>query len=261
VRIIPILPRALILGWVMLAGPASAALTNAVSVEVHDTLHGHFVYMKNCVFCHGQRGDGKGEMGLSVQPLPRDFAAGVFKYRSTPSGSLPTDVDLTRTVREGIPGTAMPAFEKLPARDVKAVIEYVKSFSPKWRRIENYAEPVTIPKPPGWFADAKEFPRRAEAGRVYYSIACASCHGEKGDGRGAVTNLVDSWGHPSAASDLGRPFFRSGRQPEDIYRVLVTGLDGTPMPSFAESTTEQQRWELVAFIQWFRSESRKARPE
>src|SRR3954447_13184720 len=78
------------------------AATNIASVEIHETLQGHFVYMKNCVFCHGARGDGKGEMGLTVKPLPRDFGLGVFKYRSTPSGSLPTDDDLMRTVRTGI---------------------------------------------------------------------------------------------------------------------------------------------------------------
>ena len=83
-------------------------------------------------------------------------------------------------------------------------------------------------------------------------MACAPCHGEKGDGRGAVTNLVDSWGNPAPARDLRLPYLRSGRRPEDTYRVLLTGLDGTPMPSFAESTTDDQRWSLVAFIEQLR---------
>src|SRR5262245_24592379 len=115
-----LLAAALFTGAGALAGP-----TNAPVAEVHDTLHGHFVYMKNCVFCHGRRGDGKGEMGLTVRPLPRDFSSGIFKYRSTPAGSLPTNDDLMRTVREGIPDTAMPAFRALSPRDVQAVIEYV----------------------------------------------------------------------------------------------------------------------------------------
>jgi len=85
---------------VMFAHALVAGSTNLPPVEINDTLHGHFVYMKNCVHCHGKRGDGKGEMGLTVIPLPRDFGAGVFKYRSTPSGFLPTNDDLARVVRE-----------------------------------------------------------------------------------------------------------------------------------------------------------------
>jgi mono/diheme cytochrome c family protein len=49
-------------------------------------------------------------------------------------------------------------------------------------------------------------------------------------------------------SDLRQPSLRSGRTLETVYRVLLTGIEGTPMPSFAEALTEEQRWELVAFI-------------
>jgi mono/diheme cytochrome c family protein len=254
VKILGTLFRAFIPSLVALAN-AAGGTTNVTSLEIRDTLHGHFVYMKNCVFCHGKRGDGKGEMGLTVEPRPRDFGAGVFKYRSTPSGTLPTNEDLTRIVREGIADTAMPIFDKLPARDVEAVIEYIKAFSPKWRRPENYAAPIVVPEKPAWFADAREFAKCAEKGRGFYSLSCAACHGDKGDGFGSVTNLVDSWGHPTPARDLRQPYIRSGKKLEDIYRVLVTGLDGTPMPSFAESTTEEQRWELVAFIEQLRREA------
>lgn len=248
--------RMVVAGLMTCAGTHAGAATNVPSVEIHETLQGHFVYMKNCVFCHGKRGDGKGEMGLTAQPPPRDFGAGIFKYHSTPSGSLPTNDDLARTVREGIPDTAMPAFTALPKRDVEAVIEYVKTFSPRWRRPENYAEAMAIPKRPNWFDDAGEFVRRVENSRNLYATSCAPCHGAKGDGRGSVTNLVDSGGNAAPARDLRLPYLRSGRRLEDIYRVIVTGLDGTPMPSFAESTTEEQRWELVAFIEQLRRDYR-----
>ena len=234
------------------------AESNSVpSIEIHDTLQGYFVYMKNCVFCHGKRGDGKGDMGLTVKPPPRDFGAGVFKYRSTPSGSLPTNDDLTRVVREGIAGTAMPSFEKLPAKDVHAVIEYIKSFSPKWRKPENYAAAVVIPNRPEWFGNERAFVQGADRGRTLYSQMCAACHGNDGSGAGSITNLVDSWGNPTPAADLRQSALRSGRRLEDVYRVLVTGLDGTPMPSFAEGTSEEQRWQLVAFIERLRREKRK----
>ncbi len=256
-----ILQRVVAVSLMVFANALAGESTNIPSVEINNTLHGHFVYMKNCVFCHGKRGDGKGEMGLTVTPLPRDFGAGVFKYRSTPSGFLPTNDDLTRVVREGIPDTAMPTFEKLPARDVQVVIEYVKTFSPKWRKPENYAAPLTIPNRPDWFGNGREFTRLVEKGRALHATSCAACHGENGNGAGNVTNLVDSWGNPTPARDLRQPYTRTGRQLEDIYRVVVTGLDGTPMPSFAEGTTEEQRWELVAFIEQLRRENRKSRDE
>jgi mono/diheme cytochrome c family protein len=247
-----IVQRALAAALTMFAHALAGASTNVAPVEIHETLQGHFVYMKNCVFCHGKRGDGKGEMGLTIQPPPRDFAAGVFKYRSTPSGSLPTNDDLMRTVREGIPDTAMPSFAALPQRDLQAVVEYVKTFSPRWRQRENYAAPIAIPKRPDWFEDAKDVARRVENGRTLYTVSCAPCHGPKGDGHGIATNLVDSWGNPTPARDLRLPYVRRGRQLEDLYKVLVTGLDGTPMPSFAEGTTETERWELIAFIEQLR---------
>jgi mono/diheme cytochrome c family protein len=230
----------------------ATAATNGSVIEIRDTLHGHFVYKKNCAVCHGRRGDGKGEMGLTVKPLPRDFGSGLFKYRSTPPGALPTDDDLARTIRHGIPDTAMPIFSALPERDVRAVIEYLKTFSPRWREAKNYAPPMVIPERPGWFGDMAQVRRRGDLARSFYATACAPCHGEKGDGLGVVTNLVDSWGHPAPARDLRLPYLRSGKRPEDIYRVLMTGIDGTPMPSFAEGTTEEQRWNLVAFIEQLR---------
>jgi len=239
--VVPTLVLALILSAAAHAAPNG-------TVELHDTLQGHFVYMRNCVFCHGRRGDGKGEMGLTVKPPPRDFSAGIFKYRSTPTGTLPTDEDLVRTVRMGVADTAMPAFTALPERDLRAVVQYVKTFSPKWRQRGNYGEPIQVPARPEWFDDAAQRRVRAEGGRRFFAVSCAPCHGPDGDGGGAATNLVDTWGHAVAPRDLRLPYLRSGREWEDVYRVLVTGLDGTPMPSFAESTTVEQRWELVAFI-------------
>jgi mono/diheme cytochrome c family protein len=71
-----ILQRALFPSLMMFANAFAGESTNVASSAIHETLQGHFVYMKNCVFCHGKRGDGKGDMGLTVQPPPRDFGAG-----------------------------------------------------------------------------------------------------------------------------------------------------------------------------------------
>jgi len=52
------------------------------------------VYEVNCAACHGVESDGNGPAARMFVTRPRDFRSGIFKFRSTPSGSLPTDEDL-----------------------------------------------------------------------------------------------------------------------------------------------------------------------
>jgi cytochrome c oxidase cbb3-type subunit 2 len=215
---------------------------------------GRFVFERNCVICHGKWGDGRGEMATGMVPRPRKFTAGTFKFRSTPSGSLPTDADLARTIRGGLFGTSMPTFQHLPERDVKSVIEYVKTFSRKWSAPENYATTLPLPEPPAWLNDVATRAPRLAAGRALFELNCQPCHGPEGRGNGPATaELEDEWGQPAVPADLTRPAIKSGTEPRDLYRVLVTGLNGTPMPSFLESTTESERWDLVAYLLSIRS--------
>ncbi|MHA3773386.1 cytochrome c [Verrucomicrobiota bacterium sgz303538] len=215
---------------------------------------GRYIFEQNCVVCHGERGNGQGEMAPQLAPKPRNFTSGLFKYRSTPWGKLPTDEDLLRTVREGRTGTAMGMFSNLREDELRAVVEYIKFFSRKWRKPENYSAPVPQPELPGWFDDAAERKRRAEAGKKTFETICATCHGPEADGKGpAAAGLKDEWGEPVQPADLRQPRLRSGNELRDVYRVLVTGLNGTPMVSFAESLTDEQRWELVAYIAELRS--------
>jgi mono/diheme cytochrome c family protein len=216
---------------------------------------GRYVYQRNCLVCHGTYGDGRGEMGRELKPRPRNFERGLFKYHSTPAGALPSDADLERIIRGGLTGTAMPVFTNLSEREIKSVIEYVKSFSPRWRNPTNYAPALALPPLPAWFGDEVLLKSRVAKGRNLFSAACAACHGVNGNGRETTAkNLEDSWGEPVPATDLRQPALRSGRTLETVYRVLLTGIDGTPMPSFAETMTEEQRWELVAFIAQLRRE-------
>jgi mono/diheme cytochrome c family protein len=191
---------------------------------------GRYVYQRNCLVCHGSYGDGRGEMGRELKPRPRDFGRGIFKYRSTPAGALPTDADLERIVRRGLAGTAMPIFSKLSDREIKSVIEYVKSFSSRWRDPKNYAAPLLLPPRPAWFGNEALLKSHATRGRDLFSTACAACHGPDGSGRGAAANVLeDSWGQPVTPSDLRQPSLRGGRTLETVYRVLVTGIEGMPM--------------------------------
>ncbi|MEW6307142.1 MAG: c-type cytochrome, partial [Verrucomicrobiota bacterium] len=246
------------------ASPAPAQTNNVVYNFPDDSLylHGRYVYQRNCLICHGERGDGKGQMAAGMLPPPRNFTSGIFKYRSTPPGALPTDHDLMRTVRQGISGTSMPIFATLSDRDVRAVTQYIKYFSPKWKQKQNFAAPLDLPDAPDWFfqpAAPAELEKHAAKGKALFAQSCAACHGNEGGGDGpASATLQDAWGNAIKPADLRKPAIRSGPERRDMFRAISTGLSGTPMPSFAETLSEEQRWELIAFIEQLRQEPRAA---
>lgn len=230
----------------------ASALAAADPVEPLDFnlyMQGKYVYERNCIVCHGPRGDGNGEMSPTLKPKPRSFREGMFKFRTTPHGMLPTDEDLRRTITRGLSGTAMGMFSHLSAEEVDAVITYVKSFSRRWRKAENHAPVVPLPPPPEWFKKPVELKTHALSGQKLFAINCAACHGEKADGKGpAAIVLKDIWGAPAAPSDLRQPHLRCGDTPADLFRILATGLNGTPMVSFDKVLTEDQRWDVIAHL-------------
>lgn len=227
-------------------GPATelvAALPGLLPVKRPAAVRGAAVYERNCVSCHGVRGDGRGESAPMMNPRPRDLVAAVFKCRSTPSGALPLPSDLRSTVRAGVHATAMPGWAVLGEAQVADVVEYVRSFSPRWA--ESVQRPVDIPP---------ETPNTAAArtrGRaVYERLGCAACHGPRGQGDGpSVNTLRDDSGNSIVPFDFsGATPLRCGSSPRDLYRTFLTGIDGTPMPSFAGAMTPEEGWDLVHFL-------------
>ena len=220
------------------AGAATAAPAPAAAA-------GPTLYLKLCSQCHGDQGDGQGIAATRLQPRPRDFTAGKFKIRHTPSGALPTDDDLRHVIRVGMPSTSMPAWPQLSDAQIEELVTAVKSFSPDFANPERQPAALEIPKAPAWSAESA-----AKGKEVYQRIGCGACHGElgRGDGTSAAT-LTDDWGNPIRAADLTmRWTFRGGPTRDDIYRTFTTGLNGTPMPSFAESLSDDERWQLVDYI-------------
>jgi mono/diheme cytochrome c family protein len=214
---------------------------------------GKEVYDHYCAQCHGDEGDGQGLAAAFLRPAPRDFTSGKFKIRSTPTGYLPTDADLERSIREGLHGTGMPAFPVLNDPELRDVIYYVKSFAPDFEDPSAYAEPIAIPRPPDVSEDSLE-----TGFTTYVEVGCARCHGDsgRGDGRSAPT-LRDDWGDFIAPADLTMPWtFRGGGTREDVFRSISTGLYGTPMAGFADGLSEEQRWQIV---DWIVAQARAAR--
>jgi mono/diheme cytochrome c family protein len=209
------------------------------------------VYDHACAWCHGKDGRGDGPAAFSIgkyrAPRPRDFTRGRFELRSTPSGELPTDDDLLRTLERGIPG-AMPSFRGLTAGERRLAITAVKRFYPAFVT----ARPIAIPIPPPPSLDAAAVARGHDA---YRAAGCVACHGETGRGNGpSARDLRDETGLPIRPADLRYPSrFENGAEPADVYRTLVTGLDGTPMPSYAGAFEDSGAlWDLVAYVRSLR---------
>src|SRR5271170_6675403 len=117
----------------------STATTWASAQESHvGKWNGHAdagkqLYFRYCWGCHGFRGDGNGENAPYLNILPRNFVAGTFKCRSTPTGMLPTDQDLFNAIKRGFNNTNMPSWVALTDQNRADLIAFIKTFSPRWK--------------------------------------------------------------------------------------------------------------------------------
>ncbi|MFQ5683699.1 MAG: ethylbenzene dehydrogenase-related protein [Candidatus Binatia bacterium] len=202
---------------------------------------GKVIYMKRCSFCHGRVGKGDGPVADYLNPRPRDFTEGVYKLRTTQSGEVPLDEDLFRTITRGIPGTAMQSFEgRLSETERWQVIYFVKTFAGD-----------LFKEPPERARIGSEKSRSAEKGKVAYRKAkCWQCHGQEGRGDGpSAAQLKDDWGFPILPADLTKGWrYKGGNSVTAIFTRFTTGMDGTPMPSFSETLSEEERWNLAAYV-------------
>jgi mono/diheme cytochrome c family protein len=309
------------------------------------------LYREHCVHCHGISGDGAGPTAGFLNPYPRDFRLGKFKFKSTPLRRPPTDDDIVRTIRNGIAGTAMPSFRALSEEEVSALVDYTKYLAIRGmyeRRlmaeidsldgdpilnldlIREQPTPVADPSngsssDPGPMEDAEvrreefeqqletvvgeylkeeiisrwikperlitkvpapqpsfdfQHPARPQLVRIGSELFrgkanCTQCHGDTGIGDGQTENY-DDWTNDWLKTvgvdpffpetfqpfidagafrprhvrprNLRMPVFRGGNRPEDIYRRIADGIEGTPMPS-APTLSPQEIWALVAYVQ------------
>ena len=206
---------------------------------------GRTLYVKNCAQCHGENGDGAGYATPHVYPRPRDFTAGRFKFRTTPSGALPIHQDIVNIIRRGMPYTSMPAWPDLTDQEVSDLAYFIKSFSADFSNPEFTSQPVEFPGAPAVTQESVELGRK-----LYVETGCVKCHGNLGRGDGpSASTLMDDFGYPIRAADLTQPWtFRGGAAREDVFRTMTTGLNGAPMPSFVDSLSPEQRWAITDFI-------------
>jgi mono/diheme cytochrome c family protein len=220
------------------------AIGSATAAGIGDVGTGKLVYQRYCLSCHGAQGNGQGEAAEYMSVKPRDYRQGTYKWRTTPSGSLPLDSDLEHTLLNGLYGTYMPTWRALDERSRRDVIAYIKTFSPRFAT-EKPQDPIVIPPDPG-YSDTSV----ARGGEVYKKYNCSQCHGAGGQGDGpSAHELKDDWGNALVPYDLTKGHVKCGDKSTDIYRVFMTGIAGTPMPTFADSMSSADAWDLVHFIQ------------
>jgi mono/diheme cytochrome c family protein len=228
--------------------------------------HGREVFTHFCRPCHGDAGDGKGTAAAGLQPPPRDLRLGVYKFAAVPAGQLPNDADFVRTIRHGLHGSAMLAWD-VPEAELDDLIQYVKSFAPRWRAEK--AGDVLEPSPDPW--SGREDAAVARGTRVYHGLAqCAvACHPayvtrpEIWDFAKELTGIEvrefrpDLYLAVAKESDYGfkilPPDFtfnelRGGDATADIYRAIAAGIGGTAMPTWKNVLPESDLWAMAHYV-------------
>ena len=205
---------------------------------------GRQLYFRYCWGCHGFRGDGNGENAPYLNILPRNFVAATYKCRSTPTGTLPTDEDLYNSLERGLNNSYMPSWITLTAQNRADLVAFIKSFSPRFSK-EKRDDPITVP------AETPISVQSIKHGQeLFQKLECWKCHGQEGRGDGpSASTLTDSNEQPIRPYDFASGSrFKCGVSNRDLYKIFMTGVDGTPMPSFADVIKPEGAWDLVHYL-------------
>ena len=232
------------------------------------------LYRTQCLHCHGTEGGGNGPTADFLDPRPRDYRLGVFKFTALKDKANPRREDLYRILSQGVTGTAMPSFMRFSRSELHGLVDYVRllsirgmverdlrvtyenedpltpeyvaeSYKSIWERWQRASESVIaydgeVPAPtPEGIARGRELFMDAGKGN------CQSCHGASGRGNGDSAFVTDEhgdrmakpddWGNSIMPRNLRLGINRGGSRPIDIYRRIYAGINGTQMPALGES--------------------------
>jgi mono/diheme cytochrome c family protein len=228
--------------------------------------HGREIFTHFCRPCHGDAGDGQGMAAPGLQPPPRDLRLGVYKFAAVAAGQLPGDADFVRTIRHGLHGTAMQPWDVPPA-ELDDLIQYMKSFAPRWRN-EGAGQALVASDDPWVGRDAEGVARGT---RVYHGLAqCAvACHpayatraeiyaftkeltgNRLADLRGDLYLPVakeSDYGVKILPPDFTFNELRGGDAVGDIYRAIAAGIGGTAMPTWKNVLPEADLWAMAHYV-------------
>jgi mono/diheme cytochrome c family protein len=236
-------------------------------------------YRVNCLHCHGAAGAGDGPTAASINPKPRDFRKGIFKWAAVKDKARPRREDLATILENGVYGTAMHSFARLRVAEIEGLVDHVRLLSVRGEvealAVNHFKEEDELDEElfrehidtvwTRWQrADSKfiawegEIPSDSPAmrarGRELYLDArkgnCVQCHGDAGKGDGPAAwkinakgkkelAYLDDWGFAIQPRDLTQGIYRGGARPIDIYRRIHAGINGGPMPGIGETKNSQ----------------------
>lgn len=215
----------------------SAFFLSQAAYSAEPELNGMALYVKYCAPCHGEKGDGNGPLSKALFPKPRDFRTALYEIRSTSSDSPPSDTDILRTIKKGLPGTSMISWGGvLDDNQLSQLLPILKGFSKQFG--DKPVTPIQISH------KISNTSLAIANGQKIYAQYCFQCHGEKGNGNGPMAKDLS----PRPRDLTKEESFFGGYADEDIYLRIATGLAGTAMPSFEKIITDEQKWELVYYV-------------
>jgi mono/diheme cytochrome c family protein len=252
-------------------GEFKEAMTLGGKTVSAETLNaGREAYRHNCYACHGMKGDGHGPSALGLRPPPRNFTEGVFKFGGVAAGELPNDEDLIRTVKRGLDGTPMLAWD-IGDTERENIVQYIKTLSPKWKD-EKPGERI-VPTEDPW--KGKEAEALEKGKKLYHVTArCATCHPHyiapdalKGFYKELMEMDLTEFPPDMYRSQLRDTEYtvngvvikilpidflfhrvKNGTSLEELYRSIASGIGGTAMPMWRGSLPEEDLWALVHYV-------------
>ncbi len=235
------------------------------SVEMTPELvRGRSFFEMSCALCHGERGDGNGRFSMGQTPRPRDFRRAKFKFTTT-TNQVPSDDDLVRLFRVGVPGATMPGYPQADRGELLAVAAYVRKLTADGVSVDLSREiasgtlsldeakrmlaarttpgvPVVVPPEP-----VVDESRLANGKRVYLE-ACVKCHGA--DGTPDISEaLFDEDGTRNIPRRFAQGYFKGGEEGALLFVRVLNGMPGTPMPSFKDAYSPADIWDVVHYLQ------------
>lgn len=258
-----------------------------VTISAERLNHGRDGYQQYCRPCHGENGDGKGYSSYGLRPPPRDFTHGLFKFGHTPAPSLPPDAELVAIVRSGLHGTAMLPWD-VPDGELNDILQYIKTFSPRWRN-EEPGKVIEVSADP--FGAARKAEAVALGEKLYHAKAqCSGCHPafvskerlfnltKEMTGTGQTEFSPEMYLSQLKESEyclewkpgwkkiedrecakvvkilppnFTRDLMRTvheGTELNDLYRTIAAGITGANMPTWKGALKEDELWGLTYYV-------------